>query len=398
MNEKEKAAELRKELHKIEGEYNSLKALYDKEISDRNQAEEMLVQQNNTLSIFNQFAIELSVLTSEDSLEALILKRIKEITGARFGVFSDYDPVTRTTSSKHVEMEPGLVQKFIKLVGKGKDLRFEVNDTMYEHLTREVSGVRKSLHEMSFGAIPRPVGAAMEALLKVDRFIGISYLIEGKLYGTSLLGMSKDQPDPPKQILDSFVFLAAVALRRKQAEEALQKSYDMLDKLSAQVPGVVYQYRLYPAGHSAFPFSSPGMFDIYGVTPEEVREDATPVFSRLHPDDFDMIVETINESARSQTLYHSEFRVILPEKGLQWRMCDAKPSKMEDGSTLWYGIISDITDRKSVENELIQAKEKAEESDRLKSAFLANISHEIRTPMNGIIGFAELLKEPDLTG
>jgi CheY-like chemotaxis protein len=47
---------------------------------------------------------------------------------------------------------------------------------------------------------------------------------------------------------------------------------------------------------------------------------------------------------------------------------------------------------------LIKAKEKAEESDRLKSAFLANMSHEIRTPMNGIIGFAELLKEPKLSG
>jgi PAS domain S-box-containing protein len=61
-------------------------------------------------------------------------------------------------------------------------------------------------------------------------------------------------------------------------------------------------------------------------------------------------------------------------------------------------IARDISLQKQIQNELIKSKEKAEESDRLKTAFLANMSHEIRTPMNGILGFAYLLKEPNLTG
>ena len=82
---------------------------------------------------------------------------------------------------------------------------------------------------------------------------------------------------------------------------------------------------------------------------------------------------------------------------LYWANKSISPIIDEQGKiTHFVAIAEDISEKKKNEEELIKAKEKAEESDRLKSAFLANISHEIRTPMNGIMGFAELLKEPDL--
>ena len=67
----------------------------------------------------------------------------------------------------------------------------------------------------------------------------------------------------------------------------------------------------------------------------------------------------------------------------------------EKGQVELIGVNYDITALKETEAKLIEAKEKAEESDRLKSAFLANMSHEIRTPLNAIVGFSSLMVDTE---
>ncbi len=177
----------------------------------------------------------------------------------------------------------------------------------------------------------------------------------------------------------------------KAKELSNKEAYDLIKNLAEQVPGVIYQYRLYADGKSAFPFSSEGMFDIYEVTSEEVREDASPVFTRIHPEDYDYIVESITQSAKNQTIYNSEFRVILPKQGLRWRQCNAKPELLADGSTLWHGIITDITDRKLAEKALQRSEaelNKAQQITHIGSWYL-----DIET--NNVVWSEELFKMYD---
>jgi len=97
--------------------------------------------------------------------------------------------------------------------------------------------------------------------------------------------------------------------------------------------------------------------------------------------------------------WHGEFQNKKKNGDLYWESAVISPILDKKGEiSSFLAVKEDITEKKEMIENLIKAKEHAEESDRLKSSFLANMSHEIRTPMNGILGFAGLLKEPNLTG
>lgn len=86
---------------------------------------------------------------------------------------------------------------------------------------------------------------------------------------------------------------------RKKLESQNEEALSRLQKIASRVPGVVYQYLLRADGSARFPFASEAIREIYRVTPEEVREDASRVFSILHPDDIAEVASSIERSART---------------------------------------------------------------------------------------------------
>ena len=155
-----------------------------------------------------------------------------------------------------------------------------------------------------------------------------------------------------------FVGVKQDISERKRHEKALQQSYDLLTKLAAQVPGVIYQYRLYPDGRETLPFVSQGSVDVFGIGAEDARKDPSLVFSRYYHEDVAAILESIRESARTLQPWRHEFRIVPLERGVRWVLGDSRPERLEDGSVLWHGFVTDITERKQAEQALRTSEER----------------------------------------
>lgn len=143
------------------------------------------------------------------------------------------------------------------------------------------------------------------------------------------------------------------------AESKAREAEALLERLSEYVPGVIYQYLLRPDGTSCFPYSSRGMSRIYAYNPDELRDDASPVFERLHPDDFDMVTASIQQSAESLQEWTCTYRVILPDVGVRWANGRARPERLADGSVLWHGFLTDITETEAAHRALADSEANA---------------------------------------
>lgn len=137
--------------------------------------------------------------------------------------------------------------------------------------------------------------------------------------------------------------------------EKLRKSAELLTNLTDEVPGVVYQYREAADGQSSFPYASAGILELFGVTPAQAAASAAYVEAVIHPEDAGMYRASLVVSAETLERWHLEFRVVLPYTGERWCQGDARPRRQSDGSTVWHGFVSDVTERKQIERQLQEA-------------------------------------------
>ncbi|MGE5660233.1 MAG: PAS domain-containing protein [Actinomycetota bacterium] len=145
---------------------------------------------------------------------------------------------------------------------------------------------------------------------------------------------------------------------RKQAEAALWQSEARFQKIAASSPGAIYIYGCRPDGTYYFEYMSHAIVDLLEVTPEQVIADASSVTLGTHPDDIPGYLVALKHSMETLQPFSYEWRNITPSGKLKWLQAHSRPERRENGDTVWYGVLVDISDRKFTEAALRHSEER----------------------------------------
>ncbi|MFP5041405.1 PAS domain S-box protein [Parasediminibacterium sp. JCM 36343] len=140
---------------------------------------------------------------------------------------------------------------------------------------------------------------------------------------------------------------------RIKAEEAMAKSHNRLLKLTEKVSAAIYEYELDADGKASFPFMGKAIEQLMPwVTVEKLQQDISLAFSAIPPEDYARFLPAREVSQQNLTVWNQEYRVINSNGSVKWLKATSHPERKENGSTIWYGYLEDITQLKQEETRL----------------------------------------------
>jgi signal transduction histidine kinase/CHASE3 domain sensor protein/ActR/RegA family two-component response regulator len=185
-----------------------------------------------------------------------------------------------------------------------------------------------------------------------------------------------------------------VALRRQRRERSEAERMHL--ELTETLPGAVFQYRRFHDGQGRYEFLSGGFERLRGIDRAAALEDPEKVLGTVVEDDRPGLAAAIDASEKNGQILEHEYRARCPNGRILWIRTSAAVRRQPDGTLLWSGQWSDVTERVNLGRALQESKDAAEAASRAKTTFVATMSHEIRTPMNGVLGMLELLGRTEL--
>ncbi|HEY9645147.1 MAG TPA: PAS domain S-box protein [Chroococcidiopsis sp.] len=254
--------------------------------------------------------------------------------------------------------EPAASQRF-EWVGTG--ITPQLDNLALQNLTYINSGLER-WHETleagrPFSAIVNTLPDDERALLVVQdiqSILIVPILIHGELWG--VIGFDDCHRDrhwttSETAALQMVAASLGGAIARQRAESALFESQSHLQKIAANIPGMIYQFLRRVDGTRQVLYASSGCREILGLEPEQLEGGSSLLWELCHPDDRPHFEQSVETSARTGQPWNWEGRIITPSGAVKWIQGFSRPEFQPNGDLLWDGVFVDITERKQIEEE-----------------------------------------------
>lgn len=358
-----------------------------RDITEIKEAQIALQQKQVQTELLSGISSKFTEISNQDDLINYINVQLQSICNSELIIFSEYNPEKKVLITKDIITNQSFM-KFAKGLLGDRISKFEspISDKAYIELTSKTININDSFSNVSGGTISSFVDNSFKAFTGLTKLYTISYVISGQLFGVSMIGMKSKQQEPPLEVLDSFANIAAVALKRMSIEQKFKTVSRGVEQTQALV--------VITDQNGVITYVNPSFCKVTGYSESEAIGSKPSILKSGNTKRSTYI--DLWKTITSGHQWVGEFLNKKKNGELYWEAAIISPILNEKSAiTNFIAVKQDITELKRITSDLIIAKEKAEENDKLKTAFLQNVSHEIRTPLNGIIGFTQLLKISD---
>ncbi|MDP3811769.1 MAG: PAS domain-containing protein [Hydrogenophaga sp.] len=169
----------------------------------------------------------------------------------------------------------------------------------------------------------------------------------------------------------------------REATERLAEQLTLLQAIAARVPGMMYRARLWPDGKSVISYVNDAARDMLEVEPLALQSDARILFERVHADDRATVIASLEASARDLTFWRQTYRVVLPRRGQRWYSVEAVPQREPDGSVVWHGFSTDVTEARMAAQRVERQQRMLEAVRRAQAVFIE--TEEKRDAFQGLL-------------
>ncbi len=351
------------------------------------------IEYKRTLTLINGAASRFLKMNNQEDVYDYTVSLIREIIPFSSVIITKYSPSDKSTQIEYSRDFNKNIKTLLKISGINlKSKRFKIPDDIKEKLdSGKLTVVNGGIYELTFGTVPQFISTAMGKILNLDKIYSIGVTSENQLAGNVIIITKKKYPLVNPELIENIICLMASTLKRCHLESILSEKEKLYNKIIDITPDPII---ICSSDLTIRYISEKTLYEL-GYT-EKTEIIGKKAVDFIHPASR-MGTFTFYKRVLTGDIHNLHCKLIKSDTSIF--NCEVNITVTGTANSTKQEFIfalHDINDRIVYEKELENARNKAIESDELKSAFLSNISHEIRTPINSISGFAKLLRDQDL--